>query len=97
MSPFLATPLCIGLLSLKRFSLKIFLPIFQKKIHLSNLKNGYKIKILTEKLLINRLRAIWPKGYQHGSLRINYKRLIIKALASKRQNITTNLLEKLLL
>ena len=51
--------------------------------------------------IINRLRAIWPKGYQRGSLRKSHQngdflkasnRLIIKALASKRQNITTKLL-----
>ena len=51
--------------------------------------------------IINRLHAIWPKGYQRGSLRKSHQngdflkasnRLIIQALASKRQNITTKLL-----
>ena len=52
--------------------------------------------MLARAFIINRLRAIWPKGYQRGSLRKKRnearKRLIIKALASKRQNITTKLL-----
>ena len=51
--------------------------------------------------IINRLRAIWPKGWQRGSLRKSHQngnflkasnQLIVKALASKRQNITTKLL-----
>ena len=51
--------------------------------------------------IINRLRAIWPKGCQRGSLRKSHQngdflkasnRLITKALASKHQNITTKLL-----
>ena len=41
-------------------------------------------------MYVNRLCAIWPKGYQIGQ--IARKRLIIKALASKRLNITTKLL-----
>ena len=41
------------------------------KGHSKTLKRGHSI--ITNAKIINRLRAIWPKGYQRGSLRKSYQ------------------------